>query len=434
MKLLAVAMIRNEADILPSFLRHILAFFDGGYLLDHRSTDGSSDLLKLFCSQYPQWNYTYLNFPGFFQSEVCKFFLTEAFNNTVDAVVLLDADEFIVGPRNQFEERFAGVGLDHVGLIKWRNCIPASFDDPVELPSPLWISRKQAPFGKVVITRAFFERAKSDFTLFPGNHWIRLGDGSRAPMREFAELYHLPLRSKRQTVLKGITKVLGYLARGVDDRDAGTHNFELVDLAAAGRLTDDELVSFVNSYGLRAEQRPAITCQTLAAAGFVMEKPNVALSDELKPDLGADPSSQDSTLLHDITAILAGWGLDDPGPPFVLENGHLSASSNSQPRFLGTRAQKQNSLLRDQNTFLGNQNAFLTNENIAVRNENTVVKTENTVLSKRNAVLEQELLTVFGLLKEVQKDIAQLKASRSWRLTRPLRQLMDLWRGTPHHS
>ena len=138
--------------------------------------------------------------------------------------------------------------------------------------------------------------------------------------------------------------------------------------------------------------------------------------------------------LDNITAILEGWGLDDPGPPFVLENGHLSASSNSQPRFLGTRAQKQNSLLRDQNTFLGNQNAFLTNENIAVRNENTVVKTENTVLSKRNAELEQELLAVFGLLKEVQKDIAQLKASRSWRLTRPLRQLMDLWRGTPHHS
>ena len=448
MKLFAVTMIRNEMDILPSFLRHILAFFDGGHLLDHRSTDGSTELLKSFCSQHPQWTYTYLNFPGFFQSDACMFFVAEAFKGDVDAVVLLDADEFVVGPRSEFERRFAAeVPANEVGLLRWRNCLPRSFDAPFDISDPLWIRQTNSALGKVVITREFFQQAGPDVTPFAGNHWIWLSDGSRAPMREFAELYHVPVRSKRQATLKGITKVLGYLARGVDDRDAGTHNFELVDLAAADRLSDDELVSFVNAYGLRAEQRPSITWQNLAGSGFAVAVPQVELSESSKVRHNGGIRSNNSTQPQDITAILAGWGLDDAGPPFTLENGQLSSSS-AQPRFRGTRAQQQNTVLRAENANLRDENSGLRDENARLRDQDANLKDENAALrdrqghaqdktiavNRRNEELAQELRAADDLLNNMRKEIAQLKTSRSWRLTRPLRQLMDMWRGTPRDA
>src|SRR5262249_3442977 len=228
-----------------------------------------------------------------------------------------------------------------------------------------------------------------DVTPFAGNHWIWLSDGSRAPMREFAELYHVPLRSKRQATFKGITKVLGYLARGVDDRDAGTHNFELVDLAAADGLTDDELVSFVNAYGLRAEQRPRITLQNLAGSGFALAVPLVELSDPSKVPRNAGIRPNNSTQLRDITAILAGWGLDDAGPPFALENGQLSSGS-AQPRFRGTRAQQRNTVLRDENANLRDENAQLRDQNVDLGDENAWLRDHDASLKNENAVLRDQ--------------------------------------------
>src|SRR5262249_55214361 len=152
---------------------------------------------------------------------------TESFKGDVDAIVLLDADEFVVGPRSQFDQSFAAnVPPDEIGLLRWRNCIPAAFGAPFDIAAPLWIGQTRAPFGKVTVTRGFFKRVGSDFVLFPGNHWIALADGTRVTPREFGELYHMPARSQHQVTVKAINKILGYLARGVDDRDAGTHNFE----------------------------------------------------------------------------------------------------------------------------------------------------------------------------------------------------------------
>jgi len=42
MKLAAISMIRDEADIVASFLRHLDAMFDIVILLDQRSSDGST--------------------------------------------------------------------------------------------------------------------------------------------------------------------------------------------------------------------------------------------------------------------------------------------------------------------------------------------------------------------------------------------------------
>jgi hypothetical protein len=45
-------MIRDEADILPTFLRHAAALFDFVLLVDHSSSDGSSTFLERAASEW----------------------------------------------------------------------------------------------------------------------------------------------------------------------------------------------------------------------------------------------------------------------------------------------------------------------------------------------------------------------------------------------
>ena len=40
-----VSMVRNEADVIESFVRHNLQVADVLYCIDHASTDGTSDIL-----------------------------------------------------------------------------------------------------------------------------------------------------------------------------------------------------------------------------------------------------------------------------------------------------------------------------------------------------------------------------------------------------
>lgn len=46
MRLAAVGMVRNEADIIESFVRHTLRFVDELRLVDHLSTDRTPEILK----------------------------------------------------------------------------------------------------------------------------------------------------------------------------------------------------------------------------------------------------------------------------------------------------------------------------------------------------------------------------------------------------
>src|SRR4029077_13508080 len=78
MKLALVSMIRDEADILPAFLEHASELFDMGFLLDHRSSDGSQKIMDDFCSGFSGWSYFKLDFPGRHQRDMSNIFMRRA--------------------------------------------------------------------------------------------------------------------------------------------------------------------------------------------------------------------------------------------------------------------------------------------------------------------------------------------------------------------
>ena len=51
MKLFGAAMLRNEADVVESFVRHNLSLLDGLLVVDHGSSDGTSEILDALVAE-----------------------------------------------------------------------------------------------------------------------------------------------------------------------------------------------------------------------------------------------------------------------------------------------------------------------------------------------------------------------------------------------
>ena len=149
MKLALVSMIRDEADILPAFLEHASELFDMGFLLDHRSSDGSQKIMDDFCSGFSGWSYFKLDFPGRHQRDMSNIFMRRAFDAGVDAVIFLDADEFIDCTKEELLSKTCCLNEEQeIGLLRWIPCVPKTSAiassismNPYMLPSILLLPR-----------------------------------------------------------------------------------------------------------------------------------------------------------------------------------------------------------------------------------------------------------------------------------------------------
>ena len=247
MKLAVVSMIRDEADILPAFLRHISAVFDAAYLFDHRSTDGSGEMLRQFCAGRG-FSYFLLDFAGRHQRQVSMLGMERAFAAGADAVVFLDADEFLDLSRGEIEaavRRLDAAG--EVGTLDWIPCYPQTFAQAFDPQAPLWIAKSAANVSKVVIPRSVYARAGGHVPLAEGNHFVAW-KGSAPPQRRVGHLYHLPLRSRQQVVRKALVGAIAHLAKANSMQLEGYQQRELVDLVAASRLDDASLASMARTY------------------------------------------------------------------------------------------------------------------------------------------------------------------------------------------
>jgi hypothetical protein len=106
MRIAAISLVKNEADIIECFVRHTMAFVDSLYVIDDRSTDTTPHVLRMLRDEFPslhivddQWN------AGFSQAQRTTQLMHDALADyDWDIVTALDADEFIAaGSREDFE-------------------------------------------------------------------------------------------------------------------------------------------------------------------------------------------------------------------------------------------------------------------------------------------------------------------------------------------
>jgi hypothetical protein len=265
MKLAAVSMVRNEADLVEAFVRHNLGVVDRLYVIDHRSDDGTRDILRRLPLEVETDDD-----PAQRQSENLTRLARRAFAEGADAVFPLDADEFLKIPdRGAFERTLAGLPPDLCAALEWQTYVP---EPQPGASHPLAAARRRRAaeahgLHKVVLTRAFANAPAA--VIGPGNHTVLMEgadqDVTRTRVRlarlpaSLAALAHFPVRSVEQLVRK---ISLGWEAHRAAARDNPALAFHWRELheafAAHGPPSPERLREIAVNYSLpMARWQPA---------------------------------------------------------------------------------------------------------------------------------------------------------------------------------
>ncbi|HWA26120.1 MAG TPA: glycosyltransferase family 2 protein [Lacunisphaera sp.] len=226
---MAVALVKNEADVVEAFVRHTLAWVDHLLVLDHDSTDGTREILRALRREgLPLQLFTddalgYLQ--EFRTTHLARLAAREA---AADWVLPLDADEFLCGPdRAALEAELAAARPGHSRSLPLLNYLFTEADPADEANPALRLRhcQPQPSTTRKVMIPADLARS-DDVVVTMGNH-VLVRDGQPLPDQPLpADFYlaHLALRSAEHQVLRVVVPQLQKFSEGLAHSDIGTHN------------------------------------------------------------------------------------------------------------------------------------------------------------------------------------------------------------------
>lgn len=209
--IVAVSMVKNEMDIIESFVRHTLTFADRMIIADHQSTDRTRDILEQLQVEGLPIVIKSLHIARHAQSEVMTQLAQEAADAyEADLILPLDADEFLI-PTGETPVRVQldALQVEITRAIRWRQYLPATEEGMTRggfiLAAPLQRALEPQEMQKVVVSGAFF---RENFpTITEGNHYLicRTAQGMKAEVGAFCdgmEIAHVNWRSPAQSCSK----------------------------------------------------------------------------------------------------------------------------------------------------------------------------------------------------------------------------------------
>lgn len=250
----AITMVKNEGDIIESFIRKNLSIVDRIVVIDNESEDKTKIILnKLMEEGLPIDLKSEPNICHD-QSTVISRELHLAFSNsTVTHVVLLDGDEILVeGASGSFRSELAILQRGVCGKIPWVTYVPTPDDDWEEADPVRRIThrRESEPvvFYKVIVPRS---AVTPGLWISNGNHEVMLPGGKPAPMCILADttIAHFPVRSEAQLFGKVILGEWALRLKPTRGEREGHHWTDLCSrVIADGPLTKTDIMEIACNY------------------------------------------------------------------------------------------------------------------------------------------------------------------------------------------
>jgi glycosyltransferase involved in cell wall biosynthesis len=226
-KLACVARVKNEADIIESFVRHHAALFDNLLVVDNASNDDTSDILQALLAEGLPLTLLSDDALGYRQSEVSTYLARHAFSTLeCDRLFLLDADEFVrVSSREELNGLLSAIPETDHALFRWMNYVPTDTDNLREPAVPARIGHRRrdddSSTYKIALSRSFARESSAHLT--QGNHDVA-NSAFVSRHEESLRIAHYPVRSPEQLTLKVAIGWSAYAAMGYEDREAlGRH-------------------------------------------------------------------------------------------------------------------------------------------------------------------------------------------------------------------
>lgn len=257
-------IVRDEADIVELTMRHNLALLDGIAVVDHGSTDVTSEILAALAAERLPIFVTPDANPRFRQKAMINPLVRHAVMTTdVDWIFVIDADEFIAArSRVDLESTLRGLPTDRHAILAWPTRVPVSFDASVSLAERLDRTRRVVNPGqrhaKMALPRQVLLR--SGIEIGAGQHELEamrpdlaVAPGHPLPESELS-IAHVPIRTSDQYIRKCAA---GWLSVVAQERRRVYHTVQwrdAFDAYVAGEPFDDAMLTAAAiNYGIPRE-------------------------------------------------------------------------------------------------------------------------------------------------------------------------------------
>ncbi|SCX47637.1 glycosyltransferase family 2 protein [Nitrosospira sp. Nsp1] len=245
-------MIRDEKGILETFCAHALSLFDRIILIDHLSSDGTREYIKLLSEKHSNIEYYFFDEPGYYQSELMTWAAKNLVNNKAPGwVFFLDADEFLpFKSKEEFDRKLSQFGSSPVIFMPWLNLVPLDMESGNVINQFFLKPPKPSRHRKIAFQPNLIP--SSDYFIVQGNHAFFIGTNSskvKFPAKESFPIYHLPIRTKRQLQKKILNGVKSYRHMGRNrNGKIGSHWDEIHQIMEETSLTNEMMAGIAAQY------------------------------------------------------------------------------------------------------------------------------------------------------------------------------------------
>lgn len=425
MKIFSISRIKNEEDIIESFIRYHLNFLDGMVIIEDYSNDETYNILQKLKSENLPIHIHRNSKQPIPQQEVINNAFNIALNDfTPDVIVPLDCDEFLVckdggNPRDVLEK----LSSDKYYQVFWRTYLPDLEEKSFSLNQ---LKTIRDPFlddrSKIIIPTGLTE--EYDIVLTAGSHSLEDKD---IPFEELDELRiaHIPVRNKNQCISKEVNSWLNNISYYYKDPRASWHQNEMFKLLkdTNGNLTDEQLFDYVKTYSTRKTIDGPIEVLDhpfdLSFCGDLDLKYTQEYNlNETKNILEFTESqalelAKANQMLADVNEDILNNSTCDSNYLYTLEDAYTHVKK--QLYF------KENDLIINNKKFTGR--IEVKNERITELKEQVKsLKIELRDLKKENKQLKNENASLKRENENLTKTNEEIMNSNSWKLTKPLRR------------
>ena len=259
-QIFSISMVKNEMDVIESFVRYHINIFDGMIFLDNRSTDKTVNILTLLKNEgLPIYIFEDEDEEFNFAKKINQILLIAVKKFKADIIVPLDADEFLISSKKGNPRKILNrIEFPTFSLAKWKTFVP-TFDknnDEKFIPSKIIYARDDAveKFYKAILPRELVE--KYNVELVNGSHDLTYDKKHKNSIKRFYNsdliIAHYPIRSKEQTISKIVVGWINELNR-FDRKEGENFHWEKIfnKIKKSEEIDNEDVVNFAKEFALK---------------------------------------------------------------------------------------------------------------------------------------------------------------------------------------
>lgn len=293
-KIVLISMVKNESDIIESFVRHHIDMVDAMLIVNHNSVDSTGTILELLKEEGLSLFIFDEKTVEYEQSFIMTNLLYKAINEfNADIVIPLDADEFLVQSNtiNNCRHLLETIDIKSIYRIDSFNYFqPHVAQTPVafSLNTVKLKSRVRQKAGKIILGRDVV--TKFNVGLAMGNHDVTISRRKRKHVNfvDFDKIHiaHCQIRSEEQVSSKIVVNYLLDISRTDRDPRDSCHIKDIFEKIKSGEHVEyREILAFISGLDVifnedniaEVDLRNKVSCIDLKYADHVKFNKNINL-------------------------------------------------------------------------------------------------------------------------------------------------------------